>query len=140
MKLRFAAFLFILGLIVLSLGMVIAHETLFHGQEPEPPRVRVEMFGWDRADKVLVWSVSTGGLDAEGNFEPVGKPRTFSWNPKAETITFDGTEHELTEEWSDRMNRVFATIILTLYEMSEPATGEVPGAIPDGARAGNEAR
>ena len=110
--------------------------TMARGQEPA--RIRVEMFGWELETDVLVWSVSTGTLGEEGNFKPTGKPRTFAWNPKSGTITFDGTEHKVTREWGEHMDKMFLHVLADLYDMSEPE-GETPGVIPGGAHAKNEA-
>ncbi len=131
------AALVLLTIIVLTLVIIAAYSQLAGAQEESPSeRMRVEMFGWRLEDHTLVWSVSTGGLNVQDEFEPVGKPKTLAWIIGSDTIIYDETEHEITAEWQEHLDTTFHHFLYDLYQTTIPTVDEPDKeAEPVGARA-----
>ena len=89
------------------------------GEEPQSiAEYRLEMFGREINDNILVWSISEGKSNAQGDYEITGKIRTYAWHPGSKAIVHDGVPHELPEEWRDHLSAMMLHVALDLYRSS----------------------
>ena len=118
-----AAFV-LLTIIVLTLVIIAAYSQMAgaQGKEESPQgRIRVEMFGWRLNEDTLIWSVSTGRENDQGDYESAGEPKTLAWRIGSNTIIYDEAEHKVTAEWQEHLEETFNHLLYDLYKTSVPS-------------------